>query len=49
MKGSGSGLPWLAKGDEDDDKIETERKTEEAAYLGWPKATKTMTELLLCD
>jgi len=48
-KGRGSGLPWLAEGDEDNDKVETERKAEEAAYLGWPKATKTMTKLLLCD
>jgi hypothetical protein len=46
MKGRGSGLLGLAEGDEDDDK---ERKAEEAAYLGWPKATKTMTKLLLCD
>ena len=34
MKGRGSGLPWLAEGDGDDDKVETERKAKEAAYLG---------------
>jgi hypothetical protein len=42
-------LTWSAGGDGDNGEAETERKAEEAAYLGWPNATKTMTKLLLCD